>query len=1290
MPDRKSSLEKLLKLASEKGYLLYDDLSEAADEAGLSISDFDWLSHALTLRNVKLFESQSEAEKELKPQNKQEKRPTGIARRHSVEISSKEHSQISLADLIQQGLDRGFLTFGQLAQVLPFNIEPEQQNEIFQILKSSGIRVCGDYAAADGQLIYDTEALVNSSSSIADEIKQNVLSNWHSADLVGIYLRDMGAVRLLARFEEIDIAKRIEEGTHMALSAIAGYPQAISFILDLYDEYLHGNLRLNSLVTGFTDDNGDKLVLTDEEREKNAEILRTFTVRQGREDNLSNEDDDSDDDEDLSDGDKDGSSTNDANAGEFYDSDSDDDYSTGGTEDVDDDASGPDPELAFIMFSKLRKFSDETVRAIQKYGRGKMATDDKIRKLGALFCQFKLVPKQFEQLVRNVRDIVKRIKDQEILMRDCCVRTCHMTKEEFNRYYRLNALSQTSGNSEGRTDWIEAAIDSGKPYADGLRKNRRELERIMDRLRDVENEIGTSIYDIKNISVNMNRGANLAQWAKKKMIEANLRLVVSIAKRYTNRGLEFLDMIQEGNIGLMKAVDKFEYRRGYKFSTYATWWIRQAITRSIADQARIIRLPVHMIEKTNTLSTVSMQMIQEMGRAPTPSELAVQMGMTEKRLRWIIKINEEPISLDTQVGDENGLTLGELIEDRNLVLPEDAESAFCLRKCIKKALARLTPRETKVLLMRFGLESYAEHTLEEVGKQFWLTRERIRQIEAKSLRKLRHPSCSEQLRSFLEETFTSGESRALLSLDANKAESRDSHKPSEPAGQEAIQNPELTRFNSLLRAAKQGDASAQNDLGFKYQYGQGVLQNYAEAVKWYRKAAEQGYADAQNNLGVMYDAGQGVDQNYAEAVNWYRKSAEQGYASAQYNLGLKYEYGQGVPQNYAEAMTWYRKSAEHGYADAQNNLGEMFYYGKGVQQNYAEAVKWYQKAAEQGHSYAQYNLGYMYQYGQGVQQNYAEAVKWYRKSAEHGRADAQNNLGAMYDSGKGVDQNYAEAVKWYRKSAEQGYAYAQNNLGEMFHYGKGVRQNYSEAVRWYQKAAEQGHKYAQNNLGEMFYYGRGVRQNYSEAARWYQKAAEQEHLSAECNLGYMYEHGYGVQQSYTESVRWYRKAAEQGYACAQNNLGVMYDSGRGVDQNYAEAVKWYQKAAEQGHKYAQYNLGLKYQYGQGVLQDYTEVLKWYRKAAEQGHKYAQNNLGEMFYNGRGVRRNYSEAAKWYQKAAERGYSAAQYKLGYMYEYGQGVPQNDGESVRWYRKAIHQGYTGAKNNLNCMFGVSVKE
>ena len=717
--------------AREQGYLTISQIAgalpEGTDPAKLSQIVGQIRSQGISVRE----DSEAEAEKS------------------DEDGYAQQGEQTPIAILAQKGREQGFLTFNQIADELPSSIDPEQLNDIVQLLESIGIKVCEDSEVEDEQLLYDTEAVA--SSNTTDEIQQVVPESGHTTDPVRMYMREMGTVPLLNRSEEIDIAKHIEEGTHMVQRAVAGYPQAISNLLRLYGECQKGSLRLGELVSGFTDEKGEKLVLTDEEREKNAALLETMAAACAAESPEGDDADDDDEDDEESGDEKAAGEQKKASSGKkraAADPD-DDDVSDDAPEDGDDEESGPDPELAFIMFSKLRKLSDDTVSAIQKYGRGKQATDQKIKKLGDLFCQFRLVPRQFELLVRSIGDIVKRIRDQELLLRDCCVRTCGMAKEEFNKYYRLNAVSQTSGDSDGRTDWIETAIESGRPFAAGLRKNRRELEKVMDRLRDIENEIGISIYDIKNIAVNMNRGENLAQRAKEKMTKANLRLVISIAKKYTNRGLQFLDLIQEGNIGLMKAVDKFEYRRGYKFSTYATWWIRQAITRSIADQARTIRIPVHMIETINKLNRVSRQMLQEKGRDPTPEELAQQMSMPEEKIRKVLKIAKEPISMEPPVGDDDDSHIGDFIEDGSLAQPDEAATADSLKENIRKSLDSLTPREAMVLRYRFGIDMSRDHTLEEVGKLFGVTRERIRQIEAKALRKLRHPSRAEQLMSFV-------------------------------------------------------------------------------------------------------------------------------------------------------------------------------------------------------------------------------------------------------------------------------------------------------------------------------------------------------------------------------------------------------------------------------------------------------------------------------------------------------------------------------------------------------------
>ena len=379
--------------------------------------------------------------------------------------------------------------------------------------------------------------------------------------------------------------------------------------------------------------------------------------------------------------------------------------------------------------------------ATSKHGAGSTRAEKLRTEIGDQILELKLVPKLVDRLTGELRDVVERVRGYERAAMHLCVRDAGMPRKDFIR---------TFTEDETNHDWLKPHLSVKIPYARKLKEHAPEIRRLQTKLAEIEAGSQLRIADIKEISRRMSIGEAKARRAKKEMVEANLRLVISIAKKYTNRGLQFLDLIQEGNIGLMKAVDKFEYRRGYKFSTYATWWIRQAITRSIADQARTIRIPVHMIETINKLNRISRQILQEKGREPTPEELAERMEMPEDKVRKVLKIAKEPISMETPIGDDEDSHLGDFIEDMNTVSPGDAATFEGLRESTQNILAGLTPREAKVLRMRFGIEMNTDHTLEEVGKQFDVTRERIRQIEAKALRKLRHPSRSEQLRSFLD------------------------------------------------------------------------------------------------------------------------------------------------------------------------------------------------------------------------------------------------------------------------------------------------------------------------------------------------------------------------------------------------------------------------------------------------------------------------------------------------------------------------------------------------------------
>ncbi|HAL2457179.1 TPA: RNA polymerase sigma factor RpoD [Escherichia coli] len=426
---------------------------------------------------------------------------------------------------------------------------------------------------------------------------------------------------------------------------------------------------------------------------------------------------------------------------EDLDDDEDEDEEDGDDDTADDDNS-IDPELAREKFAELRAQYIVTRDTIKAKGRSHAAAQEEILKLSEVFKQFRLVPKQFDYLVNSMRVMMDRVRTQERLIMKLCVEQCKMPKKNFITLFTGNETSDT---------WFNAAIAMNKPWSEKLHDVSEEVHRALQKLQQIEEETGLTIEQVKDINRRMSIGEAKARRAKKEMVEANLRLVISIAKKYTNRGLQFLDLIQEGNIGLMKAVDKFEYRRGYKFSTYATWWIRQAITRSIADQARTIRIPVHMIETINKLNRISRQMLQEMGREPTPEELAERMLMPEDKIRKVLKIAKEPISMETPIGDDEDSHLGDFIEDTTLELPLDSATTESLRAATHDVLAGLTAREAKVLRMRFGIDMNTDHTLEEVGKQFDVTRERIRQIEAKALRKLRHPSRSEVLRSFLDD-----------------------------------------------------------------------------------------------------------------------------------------------------------------------------------------------------------------------------------------------------------------------------------------------------------------------------------------------------------------------------------------------------------------------------------------------------------------------------------------------------------------------------------------------------------
>ena len=603
----------------------------------------------------------------------------------------EQNPQSQLKLLVTRGKEQGYLTYAEVNDHLPEDIvDSDQIEDIIQMINDMGIQVMEEAPDADDLMLAENTAQVL--SSVESEIGR-------TTDPVRMYMREMGTVELLTREGEIDIAKRIEDGISQVQCSVAEYPEAITYLLEQYDRVEAEEARLSDLITGFVDPNAE-------------EDLAPTATHVGSE--LSQEDLDDDEDEDEEDGD----------------------------DDTADDDNSIDPELAREKFAELRAQYIVTRDTIKAKGRSHAAAQEEILKLSEVFKQFRLVPKQFDYLVNSMRVMMDRVRTQERLIMKLCVEQCKMPKKNFITLFTGNETSDT---------WFNAAIAMNKPWSEKLHDVSEEVHRALQKLQQIEEETGLTIEQVKDINRRMSIGEAKARRAKKEMVEANLRLVISIAKKYTNRGLQFLDLIQEGNIGLMKAVDKFEYRRGYKFSTYATWWIRQAITRSIADQARTIRIPVHMIETINKLNRISRQMLQEMGREPTPEELAERMLMPEDKIRKVLKIAKEPISMETPIGDDEDSHLGDFIEDTTLELPLDSATTESLRAATHDVLAGLTAREAKVLRMRFGIDMNTDHTLEEVGKQFDVTRERIRQIEAKALRKLRHPSRSEVLRSFLDD-----------------------------------------------------------------------------------------------------------------------------------------------------------------------------------------------------------------------------------------------------------------------------------------------------------------------------------------------------------------------------------------------------------------------------------------------------------------------------------------------------------------------------------------------------------
>ena len=623
-----------------------------------------------------------------------------------------------IAALISRGKEQGYLTYAEVNDHLPDSItESEQIEDIIQMLNDVGIPVHERAPESDDMMLDGNSRPEASDDDVATEEAAAVLASVESepgrtTDPVRMYMREMGTVELLTREGEISIAKRIEDGIRDILNAMAYWPGVVETVLSEYDETQRGERRLSDIMSGYLDPDTPEPEVPEvlEEEDDSDEDDEPVVTTKGSKDKSKDKDDDEDEEESTDD----------------------DDTET---------ESGPDPEIARVRFQELTDRHQDMINAIEAHGRNSQQAVNALLDMANVFMMFKLTPRLSEQLASMVRNTMVEVRLAEREIMRFAIKRGRMNRDHFRNHFP---------GQESRLDWVDEQIRLDPTLATTLQAVRADIVTHQQLIADVENRLSLKVVDIKDISRRISIGEAKARRAKKEMVEANLRLVISIAKKYTNRGLQFLDLIQEGNIGLMKAVDKFEYRRGYKFSTYATWWIRQAITRSIADQARTIRIPVHMIETINKINRVSRQLLQEMGREPTPEELGERLEMDETKVRKVLKIAKEPISMETPIGDDEDSHLGDFIEDVNITSPIEAATSEGLREATRDVLANLTPREAKVLKMRFGIDMPTDHTLEEVGKQFDVTRERIRQIEAKALRKLRHPSRSEHLRSFLE------------------------------------------------------------------------------------------------------------------------------------------------------------------------------------------------------------------------------------------------------------------------------------------------------------------------------------------------------------------------------------------------------------------------------------------------------------------------------------------------------------------------------------------------------------